>query len=178
MRVLGNTLVNAACDVACYFVLVPKTTIRKLIRGKDILNFVLIFFRCAGRLHAAQVRREAGGRAPLRVVLGLHRQGMRRGTNESIVEDFFKQTSKLALFSRQVLGPKGYCGVQVSPPQEHIPGSEWWTRYQPVSYILSSRSGNRRVQLDCNWSQIVQVATMTGISSSRWWSGATRRAST
>merc|ERR1712038_122665 len=43
----------------------------------------------------------------------------------------------------EVLGPKGYCGVQVSPPQEHIQGSEWWTRYQPVSYILTSRSGNR-----------------------------------
>ena len=60
----------------------------------------------------------------------------------------------------KVLGPKGYCGVQVSPPNEHIQGGQWWTRcqgrhlnnyllpstfarYQPVSYILSSRSGNR-----------------------------------
>ena len=43
----------------------------------------------------------------------------------------------------EFLGPMGYCGVQVSPPQEHIQGSEWWTRYQPVSYKLESRSGNR-----------------------------------
>ena len=34
----------------------------------------------------------------------------------------------------EVLGPKGYCGVQISPPMEHIQGGEWWTRYQPVSY--------------------------------------------
>ncbi|QQP39066.1 Alpha-amylase, partial [Caligus rogercresseyi] len=40
-----------------------------------------------------------------------------------------------------VLGPIGYCGVQISPPNEHIQGSQWWTRYQPVSYILKSRSG-------------------------------------
>ena len=43
----------------------------------------------------------------------------------------------------KVLGPKGYCGVQVSPPNEHIQGGQWWTRYQPVSYKLESRSGNR-----------------------------------
>merc|ERR1712002_908683 len=41
------------------------------------------------------------------------------------------------------LGPKGFCGVQVSPPMEHIQGGQWWTRYQPVSYKLESRSGNR-----------------------------------
>lgn len=43
----------------------------------------------------------------------------------------------------KVLGPKGFCGVQVSPPNEHIQGGQWWTRYQPVSYKLESRSGNR-----------------------------------
>ena len=43
----------------------------------------------------------------------------------------------------EFLGPYGYCGVQVSPAQEHIQGGEWWTRYQPVSYKLESRSGNR-----------------------------------
>jgi len=43
----------------------------------------------------------------------------------------------------QYLGPKGFCGVQISPPMEHIQGPAWWTRYQPVSYKLQSRSGNR-----------------------------------
>ncbi|MDP5215109.1 alpha-amylase family protein [Pseudoalteromonas tunicata] len=41
------------------------------------------------------------------------------------------------------LGPKGYAAVQVSPPNEHVTGSQWWTRYQPVSYQLQSRGGNR-----------------------------------
>src|SRR5690554_5953057 len=27
------------------------------------------------------------------------------------------------------LGPNGYAYVQVSPPQEHIPGNAWWTSY-------------------------------------------------
>jgi alpha-amylase len=40
------------------------------------------------------------------------------------------------------LDQKGYAAVQVSPPQEHILGDPWWTRYQPVSYKLVSRSGN------------------------------------
>ena len=30
-----------------------------------------------------------------------------------------------------------------SPPQEAIQGDTWWTRYQPVSYKLESRSGSR-----------------------------------
>jgi alpha-amylase len=40
------------------------------------------------------------------------------------------------------LAQKGYKAVQVSPPQEDIQGSQWWTRYQPVSYSINqSRSG-------------------------------------
>jgi len=41
------------------------------------------------------------------------------------------------------LGPKGYAAVQVSPPQKSIAGSQWWTRYQPVSYAIEGRSGTR-----------------------------------
>lgn len=44
------------------------------------------------------------------------------------------------------LGPKGFAAVQVSPPNEHrlVPNYPWWQRYQPVSYQLVSRSGNRQ----------------------------------
>lgn len=42
----------------------------------------------------------------------------------------------------QWLGPKGFTAVQVSPPNEHISGDAWWTRYQPVTYELTSRSGD------------------------------------
>lgn len=46
------------------------------------------------------------------------------------------------------LGPKGFAAVQVSPPSEHIQGSQWWTRYQPVSYVLESRGGTRAEFID------------------------------
>lgn len=48
-----------------------------------------------------------------------------------------------------VLGPDGYGAVQVAPPQESIslPGNNpphpWWEVYQPVSYQLTSRLGDR-----------------------------------
>lgn len=41
------------------------------------------------------------------------------------------------------IGPNGYGFVQVSPPQEHITGDQWWTDYQPVSYNLVSKRGDR-----------------------------------
>ncbi|XP_022108600.1 alpha-amylase-like [Acanthaster planci] len=46
------------------------------------------------------------------------------------------------------LGPHGFGGVQISPPNEHRaiwqPWRPWWERYQPVSYKLTSRSGNEQ----------------------------------
>lgn len=50
--------------------------------------------------------------------------------------------SDVALECEDFLGPMGYNAVQVSPPMEHILGDQWWTRYQPVSYNLTSRSGD------------------------------------
>ncbi|WP_381799260.1 carbohydrate-binding module family 20 domain-containing protein [Streptomyces niveus] len=41
------------------------------------------------------------------------------------------------------LGPDGFGYVQVSPPQEHIQGGQWWTSYQPVSYKIAGRLGDR-----------------------------------
>ncbi len=42
-----------------------------------------------------------------------------------------------------VLGPKGFDAVQITPPNEHKQGGEWWTVYQPVSYTkFTSRGGN------------------------------------
>src|SRR5436305_8343632 len=48
-----------------------------------------------------------------------------------------------------ILGPGGYGGVQVAPPEESVtlpsnsPAHPWWEVYQPVSYQVSSRMGNR-----------------------------------
>ncbi|MFH9953788.1 carbohydrate binding domain-containing protein [Streptomyces roseolus] len=43
----------------------------------------------------------------------------------------------------RTLGPRGYGYVQVSPPQERIQGSTWWTAYQPVSYKIQGPLGDR-----------------------------------
>lgn len=42
------------------------------------------------------------------------------------------------------LAPAGYGGVQVSPITENaiVEGRPWWERYQPISYNISTRSGN------------------------------------
>ncbi|MFF3947625.1 carbohydrate-binding module family 20 domain-containing protein [Streptomyces sp. NPDC001902] len=40
------------------------------------------------------------------------------------------------------LGPAGYGYVEVSPPQEHVQGAQWWTSYQPVSYRIAGRLGD------------------------------------
>ncbi|OLR92302.1 glycosidase [Actinokineospora bangkokensis] len=44
---------------------------------------------------------------------------------------------------RTTLGPKGYGYVEVSPATEHIQGPQWWTSYQPVSYRIAGRLGDR-----------------------------------
>ncbi|GAA4919231.1 alpha-amylase [Nonomuraea thailandensis] len=42
------------------------------------------------------------------------------------------------------LGPAGYGGVQVSPPQDSLTrgGAVWWDVYQPAGYTLTSKFGN------------------------------------
>ncbi|XP_071799755.1 alpha-amylase 1-like [Asterias amurensis] len=43
------------------------------------------------------------------------------------------------------LGPHGFAGVQVSPPNQHLelpPERPWFERYQPIGYALHSRSGS------------------------------------
>ena len=56
----------------------------------------------------------------------------------------------IALECEEFLGPAGFAAVQVSPPNEHriAPGRPWWERYQPVSYALTSRSGDHQAFAD------------------------------
>ncbi|MFJ8082310.1 carbohydrate-binding module family 20 domain-containing protein [Streptomyces sp. NPDC096205] len=51
--------------------------------------------------------------------------------------------SSVAKACTDQLGPDGYGYVQVSPPQERIQGAPWWTAYQPVSYKIDTRLGDR-----------------------------------
>ncbi|KAB0790566.1 hypothetical protein PPYR_15038 [Photinus pyralis] len=62
----------------------------------------------------------------------------------TIVHLFEWKWSDIADECERFLQHKGYAGVQVSPPNEHLvlPEHPWWDRYQPISYELTSRSGN------------------------------------
>jgi alpha-amylase len=69
------------------------------------------------------------------------------GAHDVIVHLFEWPWASVASECTNVLGPKGFGGVQVSPPEEHVvlpgQGYPWWQDYQPVSYQLTSRRGDR-----------------------------------
>src|SRR5690349_20379870 len=67
-----------------------------------------------------------------------------------IVHLFEWKWADIAAECENFLAPNGYAGVQVSPPNENavVAGRPWWERYQPMSYILSTRSGNRAAFID------------------------------
>lgn len=63
----------------------------------------------------------------------------------TMVHLFEWKWNDVAAECERFLGPMGYAGVQVSPPNENAvilsPNRPWWERYQPVSYRLETRSG-------------------------------------
>ncbi|SJL11924.1 related to Alpha-amylase [Armillaria ostoyae] len=72
------------------------------------------------------------------------------GNNTVIIQMFEWSWDSIASECTNFIGPAGYGFVQgkllkyiFSPPAEHITGSQWWTDYQPVSYTLTSKRGNR-----------------------------------
>ncbi|KAK7461494.1 hypothetical protein VKT23_008668 [Stygiomarasmius scandens] len=65
------------------------------------------------------------------------------GSKTVIIQMFEWTWDSVAAECTNFIGPAGYGFVQVSPPAEHIQGSQWWTDYQPVSYTLTSKRGNR-----------------------------------
>lgn len=77
----------------------------------------------------------------------LARSSVTGSERTSIVHLFEWTWSDVAQECETYLGPNGLKAVQISPPQEHVvvpdQGYPWWQRYQPVSYRLNSRSGNR-----------------------------------
>ena len=66
--------------------------------------------------------------------LTLNRKGV-------IVTAFQQNWKSIAEECKTTYGPEGVKYVQVSPPNEHVKGSQWWTSYQPVSYKLHSKLG-------------------------------------
>ncbi|MFG2724931.1 alpha-amylase family protein [Streptomyces canus] len=64
------------------------------------------------------------------------------GTKDVTAVLFEWNFASVAKECTNTLGPAGYGSVQVSPPAEHIQGSQWWTSYQPVSYKIAGRLGD------------------------------------
>jgi len=67
------------------------------------------------------------------------------GSRDVVANLFEWPWTSVATECTGVLGPKRYGGVQVAPPEESVTvaGHPWWEVYQPVSYQLTSRMGNR-----------------------------------
>ncbi|MFI7542753.1 carbohydrate-binding module family 20 domain-containing protein [Actinoplanes sp. NPDC049599] len=84
------------------------------------------------------------------------------GAKDVIVHLFEWSWPSVASECTTTLGPKGFGGVQVSPPQEHVvlPGSgyPWWQDYQPVSYKLATRRGDRAA-----FASMVQTCHAAGV---------------
>ncbi|KAJ3501538.1 hypothetical protein NLJ89_g9292 [Agrocybe chaxingu] len=80
------------------------------------------------------------------------------GSKSVIVQMFEWNWDSIASECTNFLGPAGYGFVQVSPPAEHISGSQWWTDYQPVSYILTSKRGDRS-----QFSRMINVCHAAGV---------------
>lgn len=68
--------------------------------------------------------------------LTLNRKGV-------IVTAFQQNWKSIAQECKTTYGPEGVSYVQVSPPNEHVRGTQWWTSYQPVSYKLKSKLGDK-----------------------------------
>lgn len=66
-----------------------------------------------------------------------------RGDKDVILNLFQWTWTSVAAECASTIGPAGFGYVQVSPPQEHIRGTAWWTSYQPVSYRIESKLGTR-----------------------------------
>ncbi|MEW1690694.1 carbohydrate-binding module family 20 domain-containing protein [Streptomyces sp. NPDC091265] len=77
------------------------------------------------------------------VVPATSAQAAAPGTKDVTAVLFEWKFDSVAKACTDSLGPAGYGYVQVSPPQEHIQGGQWWTSYQPVSYRIAGRLGDR-----------------------------------
>ncbi|RVU26250.1 glycosidase [Streptomyces antnestii] len=97
----------------------------------------------AHRSRAAALALAAGTLIGSGLVTGGTAQASPPGTKDVTAVLFEWRFDSVAKECTARLGPAGYGYVQVSPPQEHIQGSQWWTSYQPVSYKIAGRLGDR-----------------------------------
>lgn len=81
--------------------------------------------------------------------LAQHNPNFAEGHN-GIIHLFEWKFKDIALECERFFSRYKYGGVQVSPVNENIiiRGRPWWERYQPLSYIIKSRSGDEADFLD------------------------------
>lgn len=105
---------------------------------------------------------------------------------QAMVHLFEWKWDDIAAECKRFLGPKGFAGVQVSPPNENVviyqdvAKRPWWERYQPASYKLVTRSGDEgafasmvdrcnavgvRIYVDCVFNQMTPMQG-TGVGGS------------
>jgi alpha-amylase len=114
---------------------------------------------CAVLALAASVAAPAAQAAPRAHHRPLARISHRTARHDVIANLFEWNWPSIAGECTAVLGPAGYGGVQVAPPQDSLslsgpaPVHPWWEVYQPVDYHLTSRMGNeaqfRRMVASC-----------------------------
>ena len=75
-----------------------------------------------------------------------------------IVTAFQQNWNSIAKECEQTYGPEGVKYVQVSPPNEHVKGTQWWTSYQPVSYKLNSKLGT-----EAEFKNMIQTCNAKGV---------------
>ncbi|PPR00074.1 hypothetical protein CVT24_008976 [Panaeolus cyanescens] len=95
---------------------------------------------------------------PVNSTSGLYARGP-SGNKVVAIQMFGWNWDSIAAECTNFIGPAGYGFVQSNPPQEHIQGSQWWTDYQPVSYQLNSKRGNR-----AQFANMVNTCRAAGVS--------------
>ncbi|HWS37348.1 MAG TPA: carbohydrate-binding module family 20 domain-containing protein [Actinoplanes sp.] len=99
--------------------------------------------RLARVLAAATLALGVGGLGVTQIATSPDAYAAPPGTKDVTAVMFEWTFASVAAECTTTLGPLGYGYVQVSPPQEHIQGAQWWTSYQPVSYRIAGRLGDR-----------------------------------
>jgi alpha-amylase len=83
------------------------------------------------------------------------------GNKDVIANLFAWNWPSVAAECTGVLGPAGYGGVQVSPPQDSLKRSgthSWWELYQPAAYDVNGRLGTR-----AQFASMVQACHAAGV---------------
>lgn len=88
----------------------------------------------------------------------LHETSLKMKFADVIIQMFQWSWNSIASECTSFIGPAGYGYVQVSPAQEHIQGAQWWTDYQPVSYIIQSKRGTR-----AQYAAMIQTCHAAGV---------------